>query len=322
MKRVPAQWEKQKSIMLVFPTNQKDWQHSIKQIQESYIYFINTIREFQKCIIIVHDKKLLENFFTSFENLDIHEIKTNDTWIRDFGAIELYIDDKLISYNFIFNAWGNKFNSKLDNNFNKIFFKKNLKNIDFILEGGSIISNGNGVLLTTSKCIFNANRNSTCSKDEVIKILKELFGLKELIVLNHGELIGDDTDSHIDMLARFINEDSIVYVKCYDKHDEHFKELTKMENELKKTKFNLIPLPLPKAKYFKGKRLPASYINFVFVNNAIIMPTYNDENDKLAKEILSLHVEHRVIKCVDASVFIREHGSLHCASINQYNGNK
>jgi len=320
--RLPAQWETQKSIIVVFPTNQIDWQHSLKEIQKSYVKFIEAIAIFQKCIVICHDKKIPYKFFTSSQNIEIHEIQTNDTWIRDFGAIDFYEDGKLKYYNFIFNAWGDKFSSSLDNKFNITFYKNNLINEDFILEGGSIDSNGAGVLLTTSKCIFNSNRNSTHKHGEIIKKLKNLFGLKEIIILNHGALMGDDTDSHVDTLARFIDEESIVYVKCYDEHDEHYEELNKMEKELEKTGFKLIPLPLPKAKYFQDKRLPATYINFVFVNGAIIVPIYNDENDKIAIDTLNLHVKDRVIKTVDASVFIREHGSLHCASINQFESNR
>ncbi len=128
---------------------------------------------------------------------------------------------------------------------------------------------------------------------------------------------GDDTDSHIDTLARFINKDTIVYAKCYDEKDIHFDELNMMEKELKKTRFTLVPFPLPNAKYFKNKRLPATYLNFVFINDAIIFPTYNDKNDEIALSILSKHIQNRVIKTIDSSILIREHGSLHCSSINK-----
>jgi agmatine/peptidylarginine deiminase len=313
--RIPAEWEKQKSIMVVFPTTHKDWQHSIKEIQHSYINFINTIKKYQKCIVICDTPEILDNFFDSYKNIEIKNIKTDDTWIRDFGAIDVFIDGKLKSYNFIFNAWGNKFKSSLDNKFNNSFFEKSLINIDFILEGGSIDNNGDGIMLTTQKCIFNKNRNSTC-KDIKSKI-KTIFGLKELIVLKHGALIGDDTDSHIDTLARFISKNTIVYTKCYDKNDTHFKELEMMEKELQKTSFKLIPLPLPKAKYFNNQRLPATYINFLFINGALIVPTYDDENDEKVVAIFKKIVPNRKILKVNASIFIREYGSLHCSSIHQ-----
>jgi agmatine/peptidylarginine deiminase len=315
--RLPAEWEKQKSILVVFPTTQKDWQHSIEEIQESYVKFIKEITRFQKCIVICNDKKVLGRYFDVFENIEVHQIETNDTWIRDFGAISVFVDDKLKFYNFIFNAWGDKFESSLDNDFNNKFFKNDLIDIDFILEGGSIDCNGAGVMLSTAKCIFNQNRNSTCNEKDISDKIKKLFELKELIVLNNGALMGDDTDSHIDTLARFIDENSIVYTKCYDKNDIHYEELKKMEKELQKTDFRLIPLPLPNAKFYKGDRLPATYVNFVFINGAVIVPTYKDENDKKVIEIFKKELPNREIVPIDSSIFIRENGSLHCSSINQ-----
>lgn len=316
--RLPAEWEKQSSIIVVFPTIHKDWQHSIKEIQKTYVELINTIKEFQKCIVVCSNKENLNQFFSSSKNIELIEIQTNDTWIRDFGAIDFFKDSQLNSYNFTFNAWGDKFNSSLDNDFNKNFSLKNLIDIDFILEGGSIESNGEGVLLTTSKCIFNKNRNSTYTQKEIINKIKKLFGLKEVIVLNHGALEGDDTDSHIDTLARFIDKDTIAYAKCYDKNDTHFDELNLMEKELEQTSFKLVPLPIPNPKFFNQKRLPATYLNFIFINNALIVPIYNDANDDLAISILKQHIKNRVIKTVEASILIREHGSLHCSSINKF----
>ena len=319
--RLPAQWEHQDSIIVVFPTNHTDWQYCIEEIQKSYVTFINAIREFQKCIVICDDEKIIKHFFSELENIQIINITTNDTWIRDFGAIDFFQDNKLHSYNFIFNAWGNKFESKRDNDFNAKFQKKNLVNVDFILEGGSIDTNGKGTLLTTSKCIFNKNRNDRYNKEEITYKLKKLFGLNQLIILNHGALKGDDTDSHIDTLARFINENTIAYVKCYDENDIHFEELNLMEQELQKNPFKLVPLPLPKAKYFGKQRLPATYLNFIFINQALILPTYNDSNDNKVVKILQKELPNRVIKPVDASIFIREGGSLHCSSINKIANN-
>lgn len=321
--RLPAEWEKQKSITVVFPTNQQDWQHSLIEIQKSYVNLINVMREFQKCIIIIDDKKILKQFFKDLTNIEIYEIQTDDTWIRDFGAIDYFQDNSLQSYDFIFNAWGDKFGSSLDNIANQklqdqSFFKEQLKSINFVLEGGSIDSNGEGTLLTTAKCIYNKNRNPLLSHAQINEKITTLFGLKKLIVLEHGGLEGDDTDSHVDTLARFIDTNSIAYVKCYDKEDVHFKDLDLMEKELQKTGFRLVPLPLPKSKLFEEERLPATYINFIFINNALIMPTYNDENDAIALEILTKEIKNRTIISVDASIFIREYGSLHCASINQF----
>jgi len=318
MIRLAAEWEKQKSIIVVFPTKHKDWQHSIEEIQKSYANFIKTIIKFQKCIVICDTPKILNDYFDSFENIEIYELDTNDTWIRDFGAIDIWINDELKSYNFKFNAWGDKFESSLDDSFNIRFSTNNLIDIDFILEGGSIDSNGHGTIISTERCIFNSNRNSTCKEKEIIQTIKDLFGLKELIVLKHGFLLGDDTDAHIDTLVRFIDQDTIAYIKCCDTNDTHYKELEKMGKELEKTELKLVPLPMPNPKYYKNKRLPVTYLNFVFINGALIVPTYNDNNDSKAIEILKEHVKNREIVGVDASVFVREGGSLHCSCINKY----
>jgi agmatine/peptidylarginine deiminase len=322
-KRLQAEWEKQQALMVVFPTIQKDWQHSIDEIQFAYTKFITQVARFQKCIILCDERKKVEKFFSSFENLEFVEILTNDTWIRDFGGIDFYEDGLKKTYDFTFNAWGGKFESNLDNKVNHSLHVKGVLNSplikeEFILEGGSIDSNGDGVLLTTRYCLLNENRNASYTKEEVENRLKELFGLKQIIMLEHGGLSGDDTDSHIDTLARFLDEKTIAYVKCYDENDEHFVELEAMEAELKKTDFNLFPLPLPQAEYFQEQRLPATYLNFVFLNNALIVPTYEQKSDTEVLKKLQDFFHDREVVGVDSKVFIREHGSLHCSCMNIY----
>ena len=320
--RVPGEWEKQKCIILVFPNTNSDWKHSIEEIRDSYIELIKTIQKYQKCIILCKDKKELSSSLSSLTNIQLIEIETNDTWIRDFGGISIYEDDKLKILNFKFNAWGEKFEYNLDNKVNhklkNLGIFNNLKDMNFVLEGGSIDSNGDKVMLTTAKCIFNKNRNPTLSKKQITDKFKKLFGLRDLIILKHGALIGDDTDAHIDTLARFIDKDTIAYVKCYDKNDPHFKELKQMEEELIQTKYTLLPLPLPNAIYFKKNRLPVTYLNFIFINSALIIPTYRDKNDEVVLKILQNFFPSKDIIGIDASIFIREHGSLHCATMNYF----
>lgn len=321
--RLPAEWEEQEALLVVFPPRQSDWAHSYEEISKTYITFIATIARFQKCMVICEDKELVKAKLSNLENIELIQMPTNDTWIRDFGGIGVYKDGERLTYNFIFNAWGNKFDASMDNAitqklFDEGYLQGKLETIDFVLEGGSIDSNGNGVMLSTAYCLFEENRNPELSKKEIKKTLKNLFGLKKLIILEHGALLGDDTDSHIDTLARFIDKKTIAYIKCYDKNDVHYKELRKMEKELKKTGFELIPLPLPSAHQFHDHRLPATYLNFIFLNNAILVPTYNDAYDEaVLKMFKQLYPTHEVVG-VDASILIREHGSLHCASMNVY----
>ena len=321
--RIPAEWEAQEALIVVFPPKKSDWEHSIKEIHQTYLEFISQIARFQKCMVICEDKKTLATALPSLQNIELIEMPTNDTWIRDFGGINVYKNGKRQTYDFIFNAWGNKFEASMDNGITQRLFDEGylvgkLKTFDFVLEGGSIDSNGHGVMLSTAYCLFEENRNPELSKKKIKKTLMKLFGLKELIILKHGALMGDDTDSHIDTLARFIDKKTIAYVKCYDKKDEHYKELKKMEKELKKTGFDLVPLPLPSAKYFNNHRIPATYMNFVLINDAVLVPTYSDIYDEEVLKTFARHFPEREIVGIESSILIREHGSLHCASMNVY----
>ena len=200
-------------------------------------------------------------------------------------------------------------------------FETKLEEIDLILEGGSIDFNGDGVMLTTTECLLNDNRNRL-SKDELEIKLKDLFGLNKIVWLNHGFIKGDDTDSHVDTLARFIDKNTVAYAACYDKSDEHYEELNLMKQELEAAGFNLVALPLPKPVIYEGKRLGATYCNFIFINGAIIVPTYGDkEADEYAINALKSALPNKDIIGVDSRVFIRQNGSLHCSSQNRYKRN-
>ncbi|MDR0665928.1 MAG: agmatine deiminase family protein [Campylobacteraceae bacterium] len=323
MKRLFAEWEPQSSLLLALPHEKTDWLSYLDEILFAYKEFIKAASLYQRCTILCADKQKAEKLLAGINNITLIELPTNDTWIRDFGAIDVEIDGKIVSYDFTFNAWGGKFEAALDNAVNQKLYsggymENTLIKVPLVLEGGSIDSNGEGVLLTTSKCLLEENRNPSLSKNEIDAKLKELFGLKRIIWLRHGFLRGDDTDSHVDTLARFITKDTIAYTVCEDKEDEHFEELKKMEEQLKSTGFDLLPLPLPKPLFYEGKRLPATYANFVFVNGALLMPVYNDANDFVVKELLSRALPEYKIVGVNAVVFIRQYGSLHCASINRF----
>ncbi|MCW0243033.1 agmatine deiminase family protein [Campylobacter lari] len=325
MRKSIAEWQKQELLLLSLPHENSDWKPYLEEILQSYEEFVKAVANFQKVLLIAPSEKDFQRF-KHIKNVDFFKCDTNDTWIRDFGAIDVCEDDKLIGLDFTFNAWGDKFQSTLDNAVNsKLFSQKlsgKLEKIDFILEGGSIDFNGQGVMLTTSACLLNENRNSHLNKEKIDQKLKEIFGLKEIIWLENGFIKGDDTDSHVDTLARFINEKTIAYCVCKDENDEHYAPLKAMEDELKKTGFDLLELPLPKPLYFEGKRLGATYANFVFVNGGLIVPTYNDENDALVLENLQKACKDRKVVGVDARVFLRENGSLHCSCQNRYEGQR
>ncbi|MDR1460956.1 MAG: agmatine deiminase family protein [Campylobacteraceae bacterium] len=327
MKRLFAEWEKQEALLFALPHENTDWKRYLDEILHSYREFILAVSKFQNCFVLCADTKKAKTLLCEIENVTFFEVSTNDTWIRDFGAIDIKSDSEIISYDFTFNAWGGKFDASLDNLVNKTLYGDNklqgkLLDVPLILEGGSIDSNGEGVMLTTKKCLLEEHRNPQLSFSKIDTKLKELFGLKKIIWLENGYLKGDDTDSHVDTLARFIKPDTIAYTTCEDEKDEHFLELKKMEEELKNTGFNLLPLPLPKPIFYNNFRLPATYANFVFINGALIVPTYNDESDDRVLNSLKNALPNHEIIGVDARVFIREHGSLHCATMNRYDGNR
>lgn len=316
-----AEWSEQECLILALPHEKTDWKPYLREILQGYEKFVKVASAFQKVLLIAPSEKDFEPF-SHFENVEFFKYTCNDTWIRDFGAIDVLEKDKLKSLDFIFNAWGDKFESTLDNALNEALFsqkfKTRLESIDLILEGGSVDFNGNGVMLTSTYCLLNSNRNAHLNQAELEKKLKEIFGLRDIIWLENGFILGDDTDRHIDTLARFIDEDTIAYCICEDESDPHFKPLKAMEAELSKTPFKLIPLPLPKAINYEGRRLGATYANFVFVNGGLIMPFYGDKNDERIQKILEKALPNRKIVGVDARVFLRQNGSLHCSCQNRF----
>lgn len=318
-----AEWDENELLLLSIPHKNSDWKSYLNEILDSYEELVSAISKYQKILMIAPNFSDFDRF-KKFQNVEFIQINTDDTWIRDYGAIDVKIDGRLVSYDFTFNAWGNKFASKNDNELNKQLFKTiggELIEIPLILEGGSIDFNSKGTMLTTTKCLLNHNRNGF-TKDEMQLKLKELFGLDEIIWLEHGFILGDDTDSHVDTLARFINENTIAYAACDDENDEHYVELKKMQSELKRTKYNLLPLYLPQPIKFEGRRLGATYCNFVFVNGALIVPTYGDKvADARAIDSLKEALPNLDIVGVDSRVFIRQNGSLHCSTKNHFKAN-
>ncbi|BCD67487.1 agmatine deiminase family protein [Nitratiruptor sp. YY09-18] len=313
--RLPAEWEEQKALLLAYPHKKSDWLPYLDEVREFYKEFISIVAHYQDVYLITQENL---TFPPTKHNIKILKAQTNDTWVRDYGPITVFNNNTPKLLDFTFNGWGLKFPANYDNLVNrKLFYTKK---IGFVLEGGSIDSNGDGVLLTTSKCLLEANRNPYLSKDEIEKQLKTFFGLKKVLWLNHGFLEGDDTDSHIDMLARFVNPHTITYITCDDREDMHYNALKKMEKELQSFGYDLVPLPFISPKIFDGERLPASYANFVIINGAVIMPTYKDPNDEEALKIFKKLFPTRDIIGLDASVLIRQHGSIHCSCMNLFKG--
>jgi len=292
MKRLIAEFEKQSFTQIIFPHAKSDWVEYLEEAQDTFINIINAITKYQECLVVCDSIESVKSRFKDTKNLYFVEYETNDTWARDCSALCIEESNTVKLLDFTFTGWGGKFEASKDNAMSsaiKRCYDKELKKIDLILEGGAIESNGVDTILTTSECVLNKNRNASLKKEQMTKKLQEEFGMSRILYLNHGYLAGDDTDSHVDTLARFIDEKSIMYVQCKDESDEHFGELKLMEDELmafsKEYGYRLIALPMSDACYFDGERLPATYANFLFVNGAVLVPTYGVKQDEEALEI-------------------------------------
>jgi agmatine deiminase len=327
MIRLPAEWEEQEFVQLVFPHEDTDWNEYLDEAITTFVNIANAIAKKQKCLIVAKNLAKIKALFQKKKNLSFVRLDSDDTWSRDFGGITVVKDGIYTVCDFNFNAWGKKFAYKKDNKItNKLKLKGLLseyqhQSIPFILEGGSIESDGKGVILTTTECLMEKNRNPRYSKKAIEKKLEETLGAKKVLWLNHGSLEGDDTDAHIDTLARLVNEDTICYQSCDDTNDSHYETLKKMEEQLKTftnlkgKKYNLVPLPWIEAKYYDEERLPATYANFLIINGAVLVPTYNDKNDEKALTIMKELFPKREIIGIDCSTLIKQHGSLHCVTM-------
>ena len=332
----PAEWHAQSAIQITWPHRGTDWIDIIDEVSAFYVALSKELLKHTKLIIVCEEVSEIKKLFTPWEqeNLILAEIESNDTWSRDHSAISVFIDGKPAIYDFGFNAWGLKFAANHDNQITqKLFDKKVFADdveyhnfLNFILEGGAVESDGEGTLLTTSTCLLAPNRNQPLTKDEIEEVMMKIFGLKQILWLQHGYLSGDDTDNHIDTLARLCNKTTIAYVQCTDEKDEHYQELNKMEKELAAFRrldgepYNLIPLPMAEAVYEDDYRLPATYANFLIMDNVVLLPTYNTNKDSIAKEQLQKAFPDKEIIGIDCSTLIKQHGSLHCITMQYPEG--
>lgn len=338
--RLPAEFEAQSFVQLTWPHRLTDWAYIYDDVIECYCQMAREISKREPLLIVCqHPEEVasaLKNHNVPEDNIRLFSCKTNDTWARDHGFITCTHNDDKILMDFQFNGWGMKFASNFDNQINKNLYEaESVQGIytnclDFVLEGGSIESDGKGTILTTSTCLLAPNRNDVMSKAEIDIQLCQFFNAERILWLNHSWLDGDDTDGHVDTVARFCDEDVIAYVQCLDENDEHYEELKAMEDELKSFKtmsgepYKLIPLPLPDAIYDdeelnewgEPQRLPATYANFLIMNGAVLVPTYNQpDKDTIALKRLKEAFPNREIVGIDCRVLIRQHGSLHCCTM-------
>jgi agmatine deiminase len=330
MRRLPAEWEPQSAIQFTFPHADSDWAPILPEVQACFARIIEAVTRFQKAVVVCTNRaetaKILEA--CQPENLVLVELPSNDTWARDHGGIFIEENGELVLLDFMFNGWGLKFAANADNQITQalhekgIFGKKKHHKPELVLEGGGIESDGLGTLLTTTECLLSPNRNPHFSKKQIENRLKKWLGAHRVLWLESGYLAGDDTDSHIDTLARFCNPQTICYVQCRDTTDEHFDALKRMEDELKafrqadSTPYKLVALPFPEAIFDEeGQRLPATYANFLILNGAVLVPTYNVPQDAEALKVLKQVFPDHTIIGLDCRPLIWQHGSLHCITM-------
>ena len=254
---------------------------------------------------------------------------SNDTWARDHGFITLVNDQGGVRLlDFCFNGWGEKFPADLDNAINRRLYDEGkisgdyVNCLDFVLEGGSIESDGRGTIFTTSGCLLAPHRNQPMTQAEIEARLKKDLCAERILWIDHGHLTGDDTDGHIDTLVRICPDDTLLYVGCDDSEDEQYEDLRLMEAQLQTFRtlegkpYRLMRLPMPQPIYENSERLPATYANFLVVNGAVLCPTYDQpEQDAEALRIIGEAFPDREIVGIDCRSVIRQHGSLHCCTM-------
>lgn len=331
--RVPAEWEPYDTVMIAWPHAETDWAPMLDEVDECYRNLAAAITgSGLRLLIVTPEPERVKGFLKGIpsESVIMFQCRTNDTWTRDYGVITAYNPDGIpVVTDFRFDGWGLKFAANYDNLVNLtmlghgLLTRNYVNRLDYTFEGGSMEVDGEGVMLSTSHCLQALNRNGYRDMEQLQDYFRNALGIKRLMMLEHGHLEGDDTDSHIDTLARFAPHDTILYVKCYNPGDSHYEELNLMERELQElrtaagTPYNLIGLPLPDAIYdSEGERLPATYANFLVTPTSVLMPVYGQpDNDLLASQMLQVAFPDREIKTVDCRALIRQHGSLHCATM-------
>ena len=330
--RFPAEWEEQDGVLLAWPHAATDWAPLLEAVEPVFVRLAVEISRREPVVIVAPDldpvRVALAGSGVDFGRLRLVELPTNDTWSRDFGPLTVFENRQPVLLDFGFNGWGLKFASDQDNQVTRrlaglgVFGEVQLRTCGLVFEGGSIESDGQGTLLTTAECLLGPNRNPHLDRQAIEHSLLQLLGAEQLLWLEHGYLAGDDTDAHVDTLARLCPDDTIVYVACDDPADEHFPELQMMAEELRAFRtrdgrsFRLLPLPWPQAKFDEaGERLPATYANYLIINGAVLVPTYDDPADAQALAVIGAAYPGREVVGIDCSPLILQHGSLHCVTM-------
>ena len=326
--RLPAEWEPQDAIQFTWPNEGMDWGEDAIAVQARIKACMALLTEDQSVIVAGQDRDLIHQKLSDLpaNRLHIVEVTSNDVWARDHGPITVECEGRPIMLDYQFNGWGAKYAAKLDNQVTRHLWETGLfgpierREMSLVLEGGAIESDGEGTIIASTDCLLDGKRNPNEDWQGMLYLLKRQLGAKRILTLPSGQLVGDDTDGHIDTIARFCTPNTIAYVQCNNPKEEHFGFLQSIEKELKHWEtldgeaYSLVPLPLPDPCFHPedGHRLPATYANFIISNKYVIVPTYQQDKDQLAIDRLTQVFQTRKVVGIDALPVIKQHGSLHC----------
>lgn len=334
--RMPAEWERQSGVLVAWPHSGTDWLPMLGQARACFGRFVALISQVEFVVLIAPDTVQAKSCLDGVEGVDPSRVRyvqvaTNDTWTRDYGPITVVTPEgEYCLRDFQFDGWGGKYEAYLDNRVTLELCGKgvfnnnvNLLTIPHVLEGGSVESDGRGCVMTTSRCLLNPNRGGSGDRASVEELMADCLGAEKVLWLDHGQLAGDDTDGHIDTLARFAPGGAILYVCCADTSDQHYAELKEMERELRQLTdtegkpFKLKRLPMPEPIYDSdGRRLPATYANFLVINSLVLVPSYGQPGtDAEAARVIGEAFPGRGVELVDCLPLIRQYGSLHCSTM-------
>lgn len=332
---LPAEWERQSGVLLTWPHANTDWKPYLKDITTMFVDMARAIADRERLLIATPETDMVGTLLhaalspQAMANVRIVECDSNDTWARDHAPITLTATDgQNLMLDFQFNGWGKKFGAEKDNAIGRNLHAANAlhapmeNHLDFVLEGGAIESDGQGTIMTTSQCLLAPNRNQPLDRQDIELELKRRLRAQRVIWLDHGNLEGDDTDGHVDTIVRLAPDNTLLYMGCDDTNDSQYDDLKALEQQLKELRtsdgkpYRLLALPSPTPIYDDGERLPATYANFLVINGAVLMPTYRQpENDTKAKGIIAQAFPGRQIVAIDACTAIRQHGSIHCLTM-------
>ena len=333
--RFPPEWAEQSAVLLAWPYGKGDFSPWLDEVEATYEAIAFNIASRQRLIIACQDtqhRRLIENRLygrgVNLANVSLVEIPYNDVWVRDTAPLTVETDKGPQLLDFRFNGWGGKYEHGDDARLARNLYntgalgRTRMESVDFVLEGGSLETDGEGTLLTTTYCLLNPNRNSGLSQAQIEEQLKSAFGLKRVLWLGHGHAEGDDTDAHVDTLARFCPHQTIAYTACDDPHDADYAGLKAMEDDLKTLRtadgkpYKLVPLPIPKPIHSEdGGRLPATYANFLIINGAVLVPVYGDPADDVALRRIQECFPGREMVSIPSTPLIRQFGSIHCMTM-------